>query len=119
MVCLTYRWHRGLHWHGDPDWEHVNSGFFALDDVDTEARVHFEMAPGDTLLFHPLLVHGSGRNRTDGFRRAISSHYAAAECAYPEGVDQGGARRYRLIQGEIQPGGLLDNASAASGGLNG
>ena len=38
------------------------------------------MAPGDTLLFHPLLVHGSGRNRSDGFRRAISTHYASADC---------------------------------------
>jgi len=73
-----------LHWHGEPDWEHVNSGFFALEDVDLEARVHFEMAPGDTLLVHPLLVHGSGRNRSNGFRRAISTHYASADCERPD-----------------------------------
>jgi phytanoyl-CoA hydroxylase len=73
-----------LHWHDVPDWEHVNSGFFALEDVDIEARVHFEMAPGDTLLFHPLLVHGSGRNRSDGFRRAISAHYASVDCERPD-----------------------------------
>ena len=77
--------HRGsLGRHGDPDWPHVNSGFFALEDVDPEARVHVEMDPGDLLLFHPLLVHGSGRNRTSGFRRAISTHYASADCARPD-----------------------------------
>ena len=48
-------------------------------------RVHLEMAPGDTLLFHPLLLHGSGRNRSDGFRRAISVHYAAQGCERPAG----------------------------------
>lgn len=32
-------------------------------------RVHLEMGPGDTVLFHPLLIHGSGRNRTNGFRK--------------------------------------------------
>ena len=41
------------------------------------------MDPGDTLLFHPLLIHGSGRNRSDQYRRAISAHYAAADCESP------------------------------------
>jgi phytanoyl-CoA hydroxylase len=37
---------------------------------------------GDTVFFHPLLIHGSGMNRTNGFRKAISCHYAASECEY-------------------------------------
>lgn len=65
--------------HGDPDWEFVNAGFYAADGVDSRQRVHVEMAPGDTLLFHPLLIHGSGQNRSKDFRRAISTHYAAAD----------------------------------------
>ncbi len=73
-------------------------------------RVHLAMEPGDTVFFGPLLLHGSGRNRSRGFRRAISSHYAAADCSYLAGADRSGTRRYRLIQGEIQPGGLLDPA---------
>ncbi len=77
--------HRGeLRKHADPDWEHVNFGFFAAADVDVADRVHVEMEPGDTLLFHPLLLHGSGHNRTEGFRRAISAHYASADCERPE-----------------------------------
>lgn len=32
-------------------------------------RVHLEMEKGDTVFFHPLLIHGSGMNRTQGFRK--------------------------------------------------
>ena len=42
------------------------------------------MQAGDTVFFHPLLIHGSGANRTDGFRKAISCHYASSECEYIE-----------------------------------
>jgi len=65
--------------HADPDWEFVNAGFYGVD-VDTDSRIHVEMARGDTLLFHPLLIHGSGSNTSGEFRRAISSHYASGEC---------------------------------------
>ena len=71
--------------HGTPDWDYVNSGFFGTDEVDRERRQNIAMAPGDKLLFHHLLVHGSGRNRTDAFRRAISVHYASASCESPKG----------------------------------
>jgi len=43
-------------------------------------RVHLVMEAGDTVFFHPLLIHGSGANRTQGFRKAISCHYASADC---------------------------------------
>ncbi len=76
--------HRGpLLAHGSPDWEHVNHGFFSAEGADRKGRQHVEMEPGDTLFFHPLLLHGSGHNRTDGFRRAISVHYAAQDCQRP------------------------------------
>jgi phytanoyl-CoA hydroxylase len=71
----------GLMTHAGPDWEYVNFGFHGVSsDIDLSQRVHIELDPGDTLFFHPLLVHGSGRNRSDGFRRAISVHYAAGDC---------------------------------------
>ena len=46
------------------------------------ARVHVEMDAGDTVFFHSLLIHGSGTNRTKGFRKAISVHLAASSCEY-------------------------------------
>jgi phytanoyl-CoA hydroxylase len=70
--------------HDSPDWGQVNFGFFAAQGVDIASRVHVEMEPGDTLFFHPLLLHGSGRNRSDDFRRSISVHYASADCRRPE-----------------------------------
>ena len=76
--------HRGgLLTHGEPDWPHLNAGFFGVQDLDLSRRKHVPMAAGDTLLFHPLLIHGSGRNRSDACRRAVSAHYAAAECESP------------------------------------
>ncbi|GMS95023.1 hypothetical protein PENTCL1PPCAC_17198, partial [Pristionchus entomophagus] len=32
--------------------------------------------------FHPLIIHGSGVNRTDGFCKAISCHYANADLCH-------------------------------------
>lgn len=45
-------------------------------------RVNFVMNPGDTVFFHPLLVHGSGPNLTKTPRQSISCHYANGECYY-------------------------------------
>lgn len=75
----------GLLRHENPEWEFVNFAFFgiAVDEKLREslpARKHLEMQRGDTLLFHPLLVHGSGHNASNSPRRAISTHYAAAAC---------------------------------------
>ena len=46
------------------------------------------MEPGDTVFFHPLLIHGSGINRSRGTRKAISAHYASADCNYIEVIIQ-------------------------------
>jgi phytanoyl-CoA hydroxylase len=91
LAVLPGSHRRGLLRHCDPQhvdssWEYVNRGFFAAEGVDLEARIHLEMQPGDTLLFHPLLVHGSGRNRSGDFRRAISTHYASTQCERPPGA---------------------------------
>jgi len=72
--------------HDNPDWDQVNFGFFAAQGVDIASRVHIEMEPGDTLFFHPLLIHGSGRKRSADFRRSISVHYASVDCRRPENL---------------------------------
>ena len=70
----------GIQEHTLPEWDYINHGFYGIQHLDREQRVHVEMDPGDTLLFHPLLVHGSGSNRTSSCRRAISVHYASDLC---------------------------------------
>ncbi|TDG96877.1 hypothetical protein EPR50_G00233190 [Perca flavescens] len=70
--------------HDYPEWEGgVNKMYHGVRDYDPKhPRVHLEMEKGDTVFFHPLLIHGSGMNKTQGFRKAISCHYASAECYY-------------------------------------
>jgi len=67
--------HRGeLLEHANPDWEWVNYAYLGAKHVGADTgRVHLEMEPGDTVFFHPLLLHGSGRNATQHFRRSISA----------------------------------------------
>lgn len=44
-------------------------------------RVHVEMEKGDTVFFHPLLIHGSGMNQTKGFRKVLQ----LPECTWLQG----------------------------------
>jgi len=77
--------HRGeLQTHEYPKWQGgVNKMYHGIQDYDpSQERVHLSMEEGDTVFFHPLLIHGSGANRSSRFRKAISTHYAASECQY-------------------------------------
>jgi phytanoyl-CoA hydroxylase len=61
----------------------VNAMYHGIQGVKNDQKyeyVYCEMNPGDTLLFHPLLIHGSGANLTTSYRKAISCHFAASEC---------------------------------------
>lgn len=88
--------------HANPEWEHLNGGYFGVRDVDDAMgeRVHLEMSPGDTVFFHPILLHGSGRNRTQGFRRAISAHYAQVDVTWEWSAQEFSGRNYRIVSGE-------------------
>ena len=78
-------------WHGP-----VNKAYYGLQLPDNgkditallSRRLHLEMAPGDTVFFHPLLVHGSGANLSDTNRRSMQVHYCnSAEVNWaPDGV---------------------------------
>ncbi|KAK7499984.1 hypothetical protein BaRGS_00008832 [Batillaria attramentaria] len=70
--------------HEYPKWEGgVNKMYHGIQNYDpSQPRVHLPMEAGDTVFFHPLLIHGSGMNRTTGFRKSISCHYASADCHY-------------------------------------
>ncbi|XP_028136767.1 phytanoyl-CoA dioxygenase, peroxisomal isoform X2 [Diabrotica virgifera virgifera] len=56
-------------YHGVQNKDHLPKQFVVLD-------------KGDTVFFHPLLLHGSGVNRTKGYRRAISCHFADTNCEF-------------------------------------
>jgi len=40
------------------------------------------MKKGDIVFFHPLLIHGSGENKSKGFRKSFCCHFADANCQY-------------------------------------
>ncbi len=106
--------------HANPDWEWVNGGYFGVKDIGDalEDRIHLEMEPGDTVFFHPVLLHGSGRNRTQGFRRAISAHYTALDVEWAWNTDQAfNRRKYRILRGD-RAGELWDGPRRRSGSVN-
>lgn len=59
-------------------------GELALDQANEDAERHFDpklavtpdLAPGDTVFFNPLVIHGSGENRSDQLRRVFINGYA-------------------------------------------
>ena len=56
--------------------------YHGIQDFDPSSpRVHLEMGPGDTVFFHPLLIHGSGMNRTNGFRKVCVCVSVCYVCA--------------------------------------
>lgn len=85
--------HKGrLLQHDYPEWEGgVNKMYHGVRDHDHDAeRVHLDMEAGDTVFFHPLLIHGSGMNKTNGFRKAISCHYSTGDAHF---VDMEGVQK--------------------------
>jgi len=59
--------------HGYPDWEGgANKAYVGILGVTPDVKyVHLPMEAGDTIFFHPLLWHGSGRNQTPRFRKGL------------------------------------------------
>ena len=64
LVCLSFWSNFGSIQGG------VNKMYHGIQSFDPNAdRIHLEMWTGDTVFFHPILIHGSGMNRTNGFRK--------------------------------------------------
>ncbi|XP_011312026.1 phytanoyl-CoA dioxygenase, peroxisomal isoform X1 [Fopius arisanus] len=74
-----------IHPHAYPTDYPTNKMYHGIQNIPESTRwIDLEMEPGDTVFFHPLLIHGSGVNKSNCTRKAISCHYAAAECNYIE-----------------------------------
>ncbi|BFZ08717.1 hypothetical protein BsWGS_11756 [Bradybaena similaris] len=75
--------------HEYPKWEGgVNKMYHGIQNYSpSQHRVHLDMEEGDTVFFHPLLIHGSGANRSKGFRKSISGHFASGTAYYVDVAD--------------------------------
>ena len=50
----------------------VNAMYHGIKDYDPNIPlVHLDMNAGDTVFFHPLLIHGSGANKTNRYRKVL------------------------------------------------
>lgn len=71
--------------HEYPDWNgEVNKAYFGIKEYEKfeDNRIDLEMKKGDIVFFHPLLIHGSGENKSQGYRKSLCCHFAASECEY-------------------------------------
>jgi len=69
--------------HEIPKEEDVNFGIFGVEGADGDkAEVVAELEPGDGIFFHSRLLHKTDGNSTDGHRRIITVHMAAAGCKW-------------------------------------
>ena len=69
--------------HDYPEWEGgVNKMYHGVRGAEDNPRVKLHMEKGDTVFFHPLLIHGSGTNRSTNFRKAMCCHYAPSSIEY-------------------------------------
>eukprot|EP00696_Hemimastix_kukwesjijk_P003652 gnl/Hemi2/14467_TR4909_c0_g1_i1.p1 gnl/Hemi2/14467_TR4909_c0_g1~~gnl/Hemi2/14467_TR4909_c0_g1_i1.p1 ORF type:complete len:348 (-),score=84.17 gnl/Hemi2/14467_TR4909_c0_g1_i1:192-1235(-) len=87
-LCVEPGTHRRdlLYKHEYPSDGIVNKAYHGIQGMSSEASamnmLHVDMDPGDTIFFHPLLIHGSGRNNSQGYRKAISCHFASSNCHF-------------------------------------
>ena len=66
--------------HDYPEWEGgVNKMYHGIRGAEDNPRVHLHMEKGDTVFFHPLIIHGSGTNSSGKFRKAVSCHYCSSD----------------------------------------
>lgn len=65
--------------HQYPDWEgKQNKAYFGIEESEKyEGKTIFlEMKKGDIVFFHPLLIHGSGKNKSQGYRKVTFYSYS-------------------------------------------
>jgi phytanoyl-CoA hydroxylase len=95
---------KGVLKHGEiKNIDNLNLAYFGAlgDDLGIEKRVHIAAEPGDALFFHTHLLHGAGRNLSDGFRRVYIVHYASNDCRFREnGEAMASIRHYTQVRGK-------------------
>ncbi|XP_044264186.1 phytanoyl-CoA dioxygenase, peroxisomal-like [Tribolium madens] len=79
VIPGSHKWE--LYPHTYPE-GYKNRLYHGVQGFDHLPKLHVVMEKGDTVFFHPILLHGSGPNRTKGFRKAVSCHYADSNCYF-------------------------------------
>jgi phytanoyl-CoA hydroxylase len=58
----------------------VNKAYFGIKEYEKYEyeKIDLQMKKGDIVLFHPLLIHGSGENKSTKFRKSMCCHFASS-----------------------------------------
>ena len=91
-LCVIPKSHKfGMLKHDYPQWDsNVNKMYYAISKKDYKKyarnRVHLNMKCGDTVFFHPYLIHGSSANLSNDTRRSMCVHFASTtQCDFMNG----------------------------------
>ncbi len=96
LVVIPGSHKEGVIEHDVPEWLKANAGFhttksavwrgvedYAVQEGKGQRKLLFaEMNKGDTIFFHPEIIHGSGFNTTKECRKSITVHYASSRSRY-------------------------------------
>eukprot|EP01012_Entosiphon_sulcatum_P000182 TRINITY_DN10027_c0_g1_i1.p1 TRINITY_DN10027_c0_g1~~TRINITY_DN10027_c0_g1_i1.p1 ORF type:complete len:329 (+),score=84.66 TRINITY_DN10027_c0_g1_i1:59-988(+) len=81
-----------LYLHEYPNDGTVNKAYHGIQGMSSEqaasGMTNLIMEAGDVVFFHPLLIHGSLRNNSQRFRKAISCHFASSDCHWHADPEQ-------------------------------
>ncbi|KAK4874190.1 hypothetical protein RN001_013550 [Aquatica leii] len=69
--------------------ENINTNsFYTIPDFKNFTPINVPMEKGDTVFFHPLVLHGSNPNLTQGFRKSMACHFVDSNCNIIELTDE-------------------------------
>jgi len=97
VIAGSHRW--SILPHAQPKGDSVNYGVFGVEGYDgREDEVVLELEPGDAVFFHSRLLHKTGSNLSERYRRVLTVHYASSHCR-PTG-EHHKAIAFRLVRGQ-------------------
>lgn len=93
----------GSHHWGLQEWGHIaqqqEAPLTNRDDIDRSRQIDVPLAAGSAVLFHSLMVHGSGPNQTDRPRNTALYAYFSPHVRYVPGVNGPQSKSFPVIAG--------------------
>ena len=93
----------GSHHWGLQEWGHIaqqqEAPLTNRDDIDRSRQIDVPLAAGSAVLFHSLMVHGSGPNQTDRARNTALYAYFSPHVRYVPGANGPQSKSFPVIAG--------------------
>jgi ectoine hydroxylase-related dioxygenase (phytanoyl-CoA dioxygenase family) len=93
----------GSHHWGLQEWGHIaqqqGAPLTSRKDIDRSRQIDVPLAAGSAVLFHSLMVHGSGPNQTDRSRNTALYAYFSPHVRYTPGANGPRSKSFPVIAG--------------------